>query len=246
MPGVTAGTNVGVLIPITATSNANVIGLLNEAHNYALSGDALTTTVTQWFPLSGFTGASYLLGNIISPTAIAFPSHPVDLIDSTVLTRVSYNLTTTAMPVASYTAASTTLTITNEITGKDSSFDYINAGPGIGQLAFVTVSNAGSDTIGAAFTTAPTSASYITQVLPMFYRLPIWKINTATVATTLDSTAAVGTGRAIMIANFISLGGDSFQLDPYVFSNYQKLNTYTGLDLYTYCQLQSSGFHPVS
>jgi hypothetical protein len=244
MPGVTAGTNIGVLIPITATSNANVVGILNDPHNYASSGDALTTTVTQWYPLSGFAGASYLLGNIISPTAISFPSHSVDLTDTAVLTRVSYNLTTTAMPVASYSG--TTLTITSEITGKDSAFDYINAGPGAGQLAFVTVSNSGSDTIGTAFTTAPTSASYITQVLPLFYRLPIWKINTATVATTLDSTAAVGTGRAVMIANFISINGDSFQLDPKVFSNYQGLNLVNQLDLYTYCAMQSSIFHPIS
>ena len=246
MPGVSAGTNVGVLIPITAASNANVLGVLNAPHNYAASGDALTATLTQWFPLDGFAGASYLQGNIISPTAINFPSHAVDLIDTAVLTRVSYNLTTTAMPVASYVAASTTLTITNEITGKDSAFDYINAGPGAGQLAFVTVSNAGSDTIATGFATAPTAASYVTQVLPLFYRLPVWKVNTTVVPNTFDSTAAVGTGRALMVANFISLNGDVFSLDPYVFNGRSGLNSLAAFDLFTYCALQSSAFHPIS
>jgi hypothetical protein len=249
MPGVTAGTNDGVLIPVTATSNANAIGVLNTQHNYASSGDALTTTLTQWFPLAGFNGASYLFGNIVGSTATAppYPSHPIELIDASVLVRVSYNLAST-MAVASFNSGTQVATITNEITTKDSAFDYFNAGTAIGELAFVTVSNSGSDTFvtGTPLTVSPDSTTKITQILPLFYRTPVWKVNSTTVCTLLDSTAAVGTGRAIFIANFIGLNGDSFQLDPYTFHNKQGLNLVTNLDFFSYVQMQSSGFHPVS
>lgn len=243
MVGPSAGTNVGVLIPITAASNANVIGILNGAHNFAASGDATTQTLVQWFPLDGFAGASYLLGNIISPTAIAFPSHPIDLIDTAVVVKVSYNQAST-MAVASQSG--TTITITSEVTGKDSGFDYINAGTGIGQLLFITQSNSGSDTIATAPTTGLDSTSKITQILPIGYRLPVWKVNSATQCTLLDSTAAVGTGRALFLANFISLNGDSFRLDPYIWNGKTGLNNVAALDFYSYVQMQSSAFHPIS
>ena len=243
MPGATLGTNSGVLIPWTAASNTHCLGILNAPHNYAASGDALTTTLDQWFPLAGFNGGSQLLGNTVQ--ANVFPSHPVDICDTAVLVKMSYNLAST-MAVASY--SSPTVTITNEITGKDSGFLYINAGTGIGQLAFITVSNAGSDTLVSAtpLTTALDSTSKLTQVLPLFYQLPVWKVNTTTVSTLLDSTAAVGTGRAAFIANYIQKNGDSFQLDPQTFHNSQGLNLLTQFDLYSFLAMQSTMFHPVS
>ncbi len=243
MPGATLGTNAGVLIPVTASSNAGVIGVLNGAHNYAASGDALTTTLNQWFPLAGFNGGTSLLGN--KTGGGPYPSHPIDLIDTMVACKVSYSQAST-MAVASY--SSPTVTITNEITGKDSGFLYINAGTGVGQLAFITVSNSGSDTLVSAtpLTVALDSTSKLTQILPLFYNLVIWKINTTTAPTLLDSTAAVGTGRACVLANFININGLSARLDPYTFHNRQGLNSVASLDFYSYLGLVNSSFHPIA
>ena len=243
MPGVTLGTNAGVLIPCTAASNADAIGILNAPHNYAASGDAITTTLAQWFEIGGFDSNSYLLGNKIAGGG-PLPSHKCDLFDTAVLVKVSYSQAST-MAVASY--SSPTVTITSEITGKDSGFLYINAGTGIGQLAFITISNAGSDTLVSAtpLTVALDSTSKLTQILPLFYNLPVWLINTTTQSTLLNSTAAVGTGRADIIANFIRINGLSNRLDPKIFHNWQGLNLVGSLDFYSYLAMQDTGFHPI-
>ncbi len=244
MPGATLGTNAGVLIPVTASSNALVIGVLNGAHNYAASGDALTTTLNQWFAPSGFDSNNYLLGNKTTGGG-PFPSHPIDLIDTMVACKVSYSQAST-MAVASY--SSPTVTITNEITGKDSGFLYINAGTGIGQIGFITISNSGSDSLVSAtpLTVALDSTSKLTQILPLFYTLVIWKVNTTTASTYLDSTAAVGTGRACVLANFININGRSDRLDPKIYHNAQGLNSVASLDFYSYLGLLNTSFHPVA
>lgn len=246
MPGVTAGTNIGVLIPITAASNQEVIGVLNGNHTFASSGDALTTTLNQWFPLAGFNGSSFLAGVANAATPLAYPSRQVELCDTSVLVKVSYSLAST-MAVASFSPGAQTITITNETTLKDSAFDYFNAGTAVGELAFVTISNAGSDTLvtGTPLTIAPDNTTKITQILPLFYSLVVWKANSATVSTLLDSTAAVGTGRALVVANYISLNGDSFRLDPKTFHNRQGLNLVSNLDFYSYVALNDSAFHPI-
>jgi hypothetical protein len=152
------------------------------------------------------------------------------------------------MAVASFVNATQIATITNDIAGKDSAFDYINGGTGIGQLAFVVVSAAGSETfvVGTKLTTDLDNTSTITQILPLFYRLPIWTANSSTAANYLDSAAAAGTGRALVVMNFININGDSFQLDPKTFHNSQKLNAVASLDFYSYIALQSSALHPIS
>ncbi len=241
MPGVTLGTNSGVLIPCTAASNADAIGILNEAHNYAASGDALVATLTQWFALSGFDSNNYLFG-VKASGGGPFPSHRVDLFDTATLVKVSYSQAST-MAVASQ--ATTTVTITNEITGKDSGFLYINAGTGIGQLLFITQSNSGSDTIATAPTVALDNSSKLTQILPLFYNLPVWKVNTTTVSTLLDSTAAIGTGRADIIANFININGLVNRLDPKIYNNAQGLSSVSQLDFFSYVAIQDTGFHPI-
>lgn len=244
MPGATAGLNLGILIPVTAASNHLGIGVLNEAHNFAASGDALNATLVQWFAQAGFDSNNYLLGNKTTGGG-PFPSHKCDLFDTAVLVKVSYNQAST-MAVAS--ATTTAITITNEITLKDGAFDYINAGTAVGELAFVTISNAGSDTLVSAtpLTVAPDSSSKLTQILPLFYQLLIWKVNTTTVSTLLDSTAAVGTGRASVIANFININGLSSRLDPKIFHNTQGLNSVASLDFYSYLAMQDSAFHPLA
>lgn len=242
MPGVTLGTNAGVLIPCTAASNALALGLLNEPHNYAASGDALIATLTQWFSTGAFNSNSYLQGNKLTGGG-PFPSHRVDLFDTSVLVKMSYSQAST-MAVASY--SNVTVTITSEVTGKDSGFLYINAGAGIGQLLFIAQSNSGSDTISTAPTVALDSTSKLTQILPLFYSLPVWKVNTTTFPTLLDSTAAAGTGRAAVIANFISVNGLSNRLDPKIYNNTQALNSVAQLDFYSYLALQNTSFHPLA
>ncbi len=241
MPGVTLGTNGGVLIPCTAASNADAIGILNEAHNFAASGDATTATLVQWFAQAAFNSNNFTFG-VKQSGGGPFPSHAVDLFDTAVLAKVSYWQGST-MAVASY--SNVTVTITSEITGKDSGFLYINAGAGIGQIGFITQSNSGSDTIAAAFTVALDSTSKLTQILPLFYNLPVWKINSTTVGTLLDSTAAVGTGRACIIANFININGLSNRLDPKIYSNAQGLSSVSQLDFYSYLALQDTSWHPI-
>lgn len=243
MPGVTAGTNIGVLIPVTATSNADCIGILNEAHVYAASGDALTTTLAQWFAPAGFDSNNYLQG-VKGSGGGPFPSHRIDLLDTATLIKVSYSQAST-MAVASYSAP--TVTITNEITLKDSGFLYINAGTGIGQIGFITISNSGSDTLvsATALTTALDSTSKLTQILPICYYLPVWKVNSTTASTFLDSTAAVGTGRAAVMANFININGRVDRLDPKLYHNAQNLNSVSQLDFYSYLAVQNTLFHPI-
>lgn len=242
MPGATLGTNSGVLIPATAASNFLGLGVLNAPHNYAASGDALISTLTQWFAQSGFDSNQYLLGNKLSGGG-PFPSHGIDLFDTAILVKMSYNQAST-MAVASY--SNVTVTITSEVTGKDSGFLYINAGTGIGQLLFIAQSNSGSDTISSAPTVALDNTSKLTQILPLFYDLPVWKINSTTVSTLLDSTAAAGTGRAAVIANFININGLSNRLDPKVYNNAQALNSVAQLDFYSYLAFQNSIFHPLA
>lgn len=245
MPGVTAGVNDGVLIPVTAASNADAIGVLNEPHVFAASGDAVTTTLAQWFEIAGFNSNNYTLG-VKQSGGGPYPSHRLDLFDTSVMVKVSYNQAST-MAVASFNAGTQVVTITNEITLKDSAFDYINAGTGIGQLAFVTISNAGSDTLVSAtkLTVALDNTSKITQILPIMYNLPIWLVNTTTQSTLLDSSAAVGTGRALIAANFISINGLVNRLDPKVYHNSQGLNSVAALDFYSYLAMQDTGWHPI-
>lgn len=240
-PGVTLGTNAGVLIPATATSNTDCLGVLNEPHIYSASGDALVATLTQWFPVGSFDSNNYLFGAKTTGGG-PFPSHRVDLIDTAVLVKVSYSQAST-MAVASY--SSVTVTITNEVTGKDSGFLYINAGTGIGQLLFIAQSNSGSDTISTAPTVALDSTSKLTQILPLFYSLPVWKVNSTTASTLLDSTAAAGTGRAGIIANFININGLVNRLDPKIYNNAQALNSVSQLDFFSYVAVQNSLFHPI-
>jgi hypothetical protein len=241
MPGVTGGTNDGVLIPITATNNDDVVGVLTELHNFSLSGDATTATLVQWFPVAGFAGASYILGSAISPTSISYPSHPVDLVDTATIIKVDYSLSST---VAVASAAGATITITSFEANFDSGFSYVNAGTGIGQLNFVASSSSGSMVLTTSPTTAYDNTSKLTKILPLFYKTPVWKVNTTTVPTVLDSTAAAGTGKGTVLANFLSTNGLSVQLDPKIHNQTNNLNSVSSLAFYSYIALNDTALHP--
>lgn len=234
MKGATGGTNFGVLIPITATSNTRAIGLLTKQHNFAASGDATTATLVSWFAQNGS----------LASGKTAFPSQEIALFGNNPIMRVEYSLTST-MAVASYSNG--TITITSYEANRDSGFVYVNAGTGIGQLGFIASSSSGSCVLTSALTTALDSTSKLTQILPMFYDTPVWKINTATVPTTLDSTAAAGTGRAVNLGNFLQKGdGIAQQIDPLTYHNSQGLSAISQLVFWSYMALVDSAFYPVA
>lgn len=233
MRGATAGTNLGVAIPVTATSNTRAIGILAELHNFSASGDATTATLNSWFP-----------NGTLASGKTQFPSRTIELLDTAVVMRVEYYLSST-VAVASYSAG--TITITSFEANYDSGFVYVNAGTGIGQLGFVASSSSGSCVLTSALTTALDSTSKLTKVMPIFYDTPVWKVNTTTVPTLIDSTAAVGTGRAVNLGNFISKGdGLPQRLDPLVYHNAQSLNSITNLVLFSQLALVDAAFHPVA
>lgn len=241
MPGATSDTNEGVAIPVTASSNLRVLGVLRELHNYAFTGDALQATLTRWFNVGATVGSGYAPGAAVTPGS-PVPSHPIELIDNSILVRVDY--ATGAVAIAS--ATSTDWTITSETQGQGGSFAYINAGIGVGQLAFIWKTSSGHMFPVSALTTTLTSASVLTKILRHFYETPIWKVSSATAPTLLDSVAGDGTGRAICLGSYIQRGNQDDRLDPYTFHNMQSLNALAVLNFYSLLQLQNTAFHPVT
>lgn len=232
MPGATGGTNLSILIPATATSNARCIGLLNELHKFSASGDATTATLVDWF-YPGQLGT----GNT------AFPSHPVELFDNAVTVRYDYSLAST---VAVASASSATLTITSFEANFDGGWVYVNAGTGIGQILFVASSSSGSCVLTSAATTQLDSTSKLTKVLPHFYETPVWLVNTTTAPTQLNSTAAAGTGRAVTLAQMIQRNGIEQRLNPKSHHNNSGLNSLNQFALYAFMCMQNTAFTPNS
>lgn len=249
VPGQTGGTNAGVLIPAAATSAAasgyaGVLGVLAAPHVFATSGDATTATLVQWFEVPGFSSISSLLGVAITTAAASsLPSHAVDLLDTAVLVKMSYNLAST-LAVAS--ATTTVLTITSEVSGQDSAFVYVNAGTGLGQLGFIKSSGSGSLTLTSALTTTLDSTSKLTKIQPLFWQNQTLLINTTTQSTLLDSAPGIASSgaRATPVANFISINGLSQRMDPKILHNMQNLNKVSALDFYSYLAFGGSALHP--
>lgn len=235
MPGATNGTNEGVAIPVTASSNLHGVGVLAELHNFGLSGDALQTTLVPWFPGNGRAFRSSAFSQ--------FPSRQVELFDNATIIRMDYSLVST---VAVASATATVLTITSEVAGFGGGFVYYNAGTGIGELKFLASSAAGIATLVSASGTTADSTTKLTKVLPYFYDTPIWLVNTATAPTLLDSVAGDGTGRAVVLGSFISKNGIEDVLDPKSYHGATGLNNITGFALYSLLGMVDTAFHPVA
>jgi len=232
MPGVTGDTNIGVLIPVTPSSNAQCIGIMAEKHIAAGSGatsgiDATYATPINWWP------------NYATTPAV----NKVQLIDNCTLIRVEFDLTATGMSVAS--ATNTVITITNYEAGYEDGFLYCRAGTGIGQLIFVKDGASGSAT-SSAITTTLDSSSKLHQILPYFYDTPVWKVNSATAETKLDSTAAAGTGRAIVLSRNMVRNGLDENLDNLAHHNLQSLNSLNQLVFYHLMSVVNSGWHRIA
>lgn len=244
MKGATGGTNKGVLIPVTSTSNTRSLGLLNGPHNFGSSGDATTATLVQWFPIPGFSGGSTLLGNAsVSGSLGIYPSHAVELFDTATCIKVDYDLTSTVTVVSNTT---TTVVVTSFEDNYDGGYIYVNAGTGIGQLFFVQASSSGNITIPATPTVGLDSTSKLTKIQPLFLDTLVWKVNTTTQPTTIDSTAAAGTGRAVCLAQFINLNGLITRLDPKIYSGRTGLNSLSQLAFSSYLQVVDTALHPVT
>lgn len=229
MPGVSADVNIGVLIPVTATSNARAIGVLSGLHDFSVVGDCTYTgTSVDWFlPYS-------------TPERVA----RVQLIDNCTLVKVDYDLAGTGIAVAS--ATSTVITITSYEDEREDAFFYVRAGTGIGQVLHINASAAGTATLASASSTTLDSSSKLVSILPFFYETPVWLINTATVGNKLTSTAAVGTGRAVVLSRNMVRNGLDEQLNNLAHHNLTGLNSLAQLNFYAFVSVINSAWHRIA
>lgn len=233
--GTTAGTNAGVLIPITASSNTRCVGLLVAQHNFTNMGDATTATVVNWYP--GY-------GGLVTSTA---PAQEIQLLDVMTLVNMDYSLTTTGIAVTSGTTSLITIGSLQTTYPDDGGWAYFNAGTGLGQLGFIKRRTAGdaSYTVDTV-TTAADNTTKITHVLPLLIDLPIFVVNTTTQATILDSANTVGSGRAVNLRQLIQRGDKIDDLDPKTFSNMQSLNSQNRFALRAQLAFIDTVFHPLT
>lgn len=228
--GSTDGTNTGVAINGGTDAGASgkpIVGFLNDKHVFATSGDATTATLVNWFaPYGGTTDATA-------------PSHKVELLMNATIAQMDYDLTST---VAVASATSTVLTITSAEAALDGGFVYVNAGVGIGQLCFIASSTTSDLTVSSAMGTTCTSTSKLTKILRHFHRLPVFVAATTTAPTLLNSTAAVGTGRAVNLGSYIVRNGLIDRLDPKAFHNTTGLNSISSLRFFSHLQFQNTVF----
>jgi hypothetical protein len=241
--GATEDTNLAVAIPGLATAGAAQsgvatsaglpLGILAENHVYSASGDALIATLNSWWN-NGILGT----GNT------KFPNHPIELLDTGVIVRMEYSLAST---VAVASAAGATITVTSFEDQFEGGWSYVNAGAGIGQLGFIISSESGSFVLASSPTVAYTSSSKLTKILPHFYMTPVFKVNTTTVPTLLDSTAAAGTGRAVCIGQYlVKPDGIPQRMDPKVYDNTQGLNSLSSITFFSHLQFLNTVFHQVA
>ena len=228
MSGATAGTDLGVLKCVAVGANTAAIGVLSELHDYSVNGDALVAGSACWFAPIG-------------ASEINYPAKQVELCDAHTLVKIDYDLT----GVAVTSSAAATVTVADLEDNIDTSFLYCSAGEGKGELRFVDTSASGSCTTTVDFTTL-TNAGYVVKVLPLFHTLFVWKITAATVATKLDTTAAVGTGRAIQLERHILRNGLEEVLDPYTHRNLSGLHNLSQFALRGTLQITNSALHPLS
>lgn len=252
MPGVTAGTNLGVLIPVTASSVADALGLLAEPHIFSgvnSSGDATTATLVQWFPVGAFAGVG---GTILGQASVSgvggpFPSHKINLFDTLTAVKLDYAISdATAFTVT--TASSSTVMTTNTFqAGLDSSFAYYSAGTAIGELGFIKSSiNATSATLVSALAVNFAAGDTVVLINPLFMALQTLLVNSATVPTKIDTNFAAGTATVVCLANFIVQNGLWNRLDPKIFHKSQNLNKLNQLGFVQYAAFQDTIFHPGS
>lgn len=253
MPGVTAGTNVGILIPVTAGSNANMLGLLAEPHLYSStptppgSLDATYQTSTQFFSvgaLAGF-GGTVLGSASVSGVGGPFPSHKLDLADTAVIVKMDYAISDASSFTVTTATSSTVIANSNFQASFDGAVIYFSAGTAIGEIGQVKSSiGSTSATLVSALTTNFVAGDTMVIINPLFYAAPTFLINSQTVATKIDTNPAAGTITAVNLANFIVQNGLINRLDPKIYHNAQKQNALAQLGFYSFLAMQQTAFHP--
>jgi hypothetical protein len=226
MPGVTAETDDGVLINVTATGVNDLVGVLIELHNYGASGDALVNGTVPWFTVKA--------GNTQAP------ARDVEFLDTATLVRVPYSFTDTMTAVSS---SGTTVTVTSLEDNIDTGWLYVVSGTGLGQLEFMAQSSSGSAVTATAFGTALDTTSLMIKILPLYHQLVKYDIATATVETKLGTDAAVGSGRFNIILNHIVRNGLDEILNPSQHDNLTGLNTLASVGFYALGCFANSQFH---
>ena len=249
MPGVTAGTNDGVCIPVTASSSADAIGLLAEPHINGQSGNATTQTLVQWFPIGALSGNNYLLGVAGSVGLSAqgwLPSHKLDLIDTFVGVKMDYAIADASSFTVTTATSSTIIANGSCAAAYDSAFVYFSAGAAIGELAFLKSSSASTSfTLVSALNVNFATGDTMVIILPLFATiLPTILINSASVPQKIDTNVATGTVTAGNMANFISINNLVNRLDPLTYHKSQKLNLLSQLGFFSYFAFYDTVFHP--
>lgn len=229
MPGVTAETNDGVLIANTAASNADAIGVLVQLHDYSVEGDALVAGSAPWFSPDGSAEKDY-------------PADDVELLAADDIVQVDMDLTSY---VAATSSSGTTVTIGSLEDNIDTGFLYIASGTDAGMLRFIATSAAGSCVTSVAFSPVLDGTSQVVKILPLFHQLVVWTAPSATAGTKLGTTAAVGTGRALIMERLIERNGKIETLDPYTHRNLSGLSSLSQLRFACNVVIQNTGFHPI-
>jgi hypothetical protein len=193
MAGITADTDLGVLIPAT-TAGTDAVGVLDQAiastdTNTLVTGTAwLTRPVTPCVPMLGL--------------------------------EVDYDQTDT-MAVAS--TSTTTVTVTSLEDNIDTSWLYAVSGTGVGKLAYLASSAAGSATSKTA--TSWDSTTVLIKILRLFHQLA--KINTT--ADKIGTDAGAGSWTILILQNWLANNQyGAVVLDPTKHDNITGLNA-TGL-----------------
>lgn len=235
--GVTGGTNTSIAIPAVSTAGdaTNLpIGLLAEAHSNSASGDATTQTIVSFYP-----------NGTLASGKTQFPSRAIELLDLGLIMRMDYaNSDATQVSVAS--ATSTVITITSTEATLDGGWSYVMGGTGIGQLSWIKSSTTGAWTIKANTTTLD-STSKLLKILPIFHSLPTFLVNTTTVPTKIDSKAAIGTGRAVTVGQYIvKPDGIPQRMDPLTYDGATGLSSLASITFFAHLQMQNSVWHPVA
>lgn len=145
MVGATPGTNNGMLIKASgASATPDIIGRLQELHDYSVTGDSLIA------------GTNHV-------------THPVLLVHPFRIFRLEFD--PASVITASQAVTTTTITLTSLEDDIDAAFLYVQSGTGAGQTNYLTASASGSATLKAAFGTSLDTTSTIIKVLPKFHDL---------------------------------------------------------------------------
>lgn len=228
MAGATAETNLGVAIKNSAASNLDAIGVLMELHDYSKSGDALVAGATYWSAEinTGYTEK---------------PMRKVSLLDTAVIARVDYDLTST-MAIASM-GSTTSIVVTSIEDNIDTSFLYCYSGTGAGQMLFCKSDDGTNLVITSAPTVGLVAADTLVKILRLFHNVVVWTAPSATAPTKLGTTAAAGTGRAMILKNVMFRNGLHNELDPKAHHNLQDLDGISDFGVYSLVQVLDTVFH---